>query len=211
MELYRVSLFNAAATTASLLSDGSVLVTGGLKAGSTVSLIAPSCMTGALKWVYTRNLNTARYGHTATLLPNGRVPVAGGVNAEGILNSAELYGLSASPGTIGPGFTGVVRPRPERSRPVFIEVLPDSRFYAAWFAFNPAGTQQAWFTGVGTYSGNTASIATVLQPTGGRWIPNFLIPTRSSLNPWGTLSFHLHRLQSRHGGLQFGKQYGAGA
>jgi hypothetical protein len=39
----------------------------------------------------TGSLNTARGGHTPTLLPNGKVLVAGGVNTSGVLASAELY------------------------------------------------------------------------------------------------------------------------
>ena len=41
-------------------------------------------------WTYTGNLNRPRYEHTATLLSNGKVLVAGGV-AYGVLSSAELY------------------------------------------------------------------------------------------------------------------------
>jgi hypothetical protein len=45
-------------------------------------------------WSATGSLNTARYGHTATLLPNGMVLVAGGYGAGGFLASAELYNPS---------------------------------------------------------------------------------------------------------------------
>ena len=43
-------------------------------------------------WTATGSLNTARFLHTATLLPNGKVLVAGGYNSTlGYLASAELY------------------------------------------------------------------------------------------------------------------------
>jgi N-acetylneuraminic acid mutarotase len=44
------------------------------------------------RWVATGSLNTARHNHTATLLRNGKVLVAGGSNENGVaLASAELY------------------------------------------------------------------------------------------------------------------------
>ena len=42
-------------------------------------------------WSATGSLGTARDDHTATLLPNGKVLVAGGENGSGALASAELY------------------------------------------------------------------------------------------------------------------------
>src|SRR5262249_25790325 len=90
---------------------------------------------------------------------------------------------------------------------LFIEVLSDKRFYASWFAFNPAGTQQAWFSGVGTYSGNTATITQVELPTGGRWIPNF-DPAQILRNAWGALT--LTFTDCDHGRLDFNSVLGYG-
>ena len=52
-----------------------------------------SAETVALGWSYTGSLNTPRRSHTSTLLPDGKVLVAGGANTYGVqvLDSAELY------------------------------------------------------------------------------------------------------------------------
>ena len=42
-------------------------------------------------WTATGSMSTARLKHTATLLPNSQVLVAGGVNSTGFITSAELY------------------------------------------------------------------------------------------------------------------------
>ena len=57
-------------------------------------------------WSSTGSLGTARQEHTATLLPSGKVLVAGGVNgSSGSLSSAELYdpatGTWTSTGSLG--------------------------------------------------------------------------------------------------------------
>ena len=109
---------------------------------------------------------------------------------------------------IGPGITGAWNDPSQSGHGLFIEVLPDNRFYASWFAFNLAGTEQSWFTGVGTYSGNTASIAAVEQPAGGRWIPDF-DANRVVHNPWGTLTFTFSDCD--HGKVEFSSVAGYGA
>ena len=73
-----------AGTTATLLANGNVLVTG--FHGS--ELYDPASDT----WTATGTMVTPRYNHTATLLPDGRVLVAGGdVPPDHATDSAELY------------------------------------------------------------------------------------------------------------------------
>ena len=76
--------------TATLLSNGTVLVTGGSgSAGLLISTELYNPTTG--QWTATGDLTSARTGHTATLLSNGTVLVAGGSGNAGLLISTELY------------------------------------------------------------------------------------------------------------------------
>jgi len=82
--------------TATLLRDGSVLIAGGSRTGDGSSIAVPSAelydpSSGA--WRATAEMGTARYGHSATLLDDGTVLVAGGhaTPAFDDLRSAELY------------------------------------------------------------------------------------------------------------------------
>jgi hypothetical protein len=93
------------AHTATLLTNGKVLITGGFAIISgwpvwaSAELYDPSMGT----FTATGNITTARYAHTATLLPNGKVLIAGGASNVNVgsgnsaLASAEL--LDPSTGT----------------------------------------------------------------------------------------------------------------
>jgi hypothetical protein len=84
--------------TATLLANGSVLVAGGEPGGSGPTA-APVSGTEifdpvAVTWTPTGSMTTARSRQSATLLPNGKVLVAGGYNYSGgslPLASAEIY------------------------------------------------------------------------------------------------------------------------
>jgi WD40 repeat protein len=98
--------------TATLLPNGTLLVTGGVGHGAFGSTISSAELYDPANgtWSPTAYLNMFRWSHTATLLPNGKVLVAGG---EGVgyenTNTAELYDPSSSPN---------------------INILDDSRFFA---------------------------------------------------------------------------------
>jgi N-acetylneuraminic acid mutarotase len=85
--------------TATLLPDGTVLVTGGINGQgaiiNTAELYDPSAQTFT---PLTATMTSVRTGHTATLLPNGLVLITGGStgsDGSGNLDTAELYDPAA--------------------------------------------------------------------------------------------------------------------
>jgi hypothetical protein len=81
------------AHTATLLPDGRVLVAGGSAFGGHGQAVRAAELydPASRSWTATKSMIDARWGHTATLLPNGRVLIAGGFVGVGSLASAELY------------------------------------------------------------------------------------------------------------------------
>jgi WD40 repeat protein len=73
--------------TATLLADGTVLVTGGNIGLASAELFDP----GTGTWSSVGNMISPRYDHAAALLPDGRVLVVGGDDGSHIVASAELF------------------------------------------------------------------------------------------------------------------------
>jgi len=96
-----------AAHTATALPDGRVLIAGGCTLdgcelgddGATAELYDPA--TGFFAGA--GSLTTARVGHTATSLPDGRVLIAGGWDRDGVVAGTEVYDPATS--TFAPGPT----------------------------------------------------------------------------------------------------------
>ena len=78
--------------TATLLSDGTVLLTGGVNENGSLDSGLTFDPAGRRQLVATNPMTSVRSEHTATLLPDGKVLVAGGELSSGqALKSSELY------------------------------------------------------------------------------------------------------------------------
>ncbi|MBU0676725.1 MAG: proprotein convertase P-domain-containing protein [Verrucomicrobia bacterium] len=93
--------------SATRLANGKVLVAGGFNLApnelTSTELFDPAGNAGAGIWTSAAPLATASHDHTATMLPDGRVLVAGGSNSGGALTNAVLYSpdLNSWSGTAG--------------------------------------------------------------------------------------------------------------
>lgn len=82
-----------AAHTATLLSTDKVLITGGCQASGCEgrSAVAELYSPDSNSFVRVGDMQTVRVSHTAVLLPDGRVLIAGGWGPNGIIAAAELF------------------------------------------------------------------------------------------------------------------------
>src|SRR2546422_11288923 len=98
--------------TATVLTNGNVLIAGGTKQSGTLK---PTEIYDATTNIFrpAAEMGVARMGHTASLLTDGRVLIAGGRNAAGTVeNSAEIFdpatAASAMAGYMNRNFSGVL-------------------------------------------------------------------------------------------------------
>jgi len=94
--------------TATLLKNGKVLITGGTGPGGALGSLATAELFDPASGTFaaTAGMGTPRYAHTATLLTNGNVLVAGGIGTDlNIIATAEIFdptsGTFASSGNMG--------------------------------------------------------------------------------------------------------------
>src|SRR5579862_5131748 len=75
------------------LPNGKVLITGGAVNPDSTGALASAELYDPVAHTFTNvgPMNVARADHTATLLPNGKVLIAGGFNDNGVVSSAELF------------------------------------------------------------------------------------------------------------------------
>jgi MYXO-CTERM domain-containing protein len=99
--------------TATLMNDGRILVVGGIASADCITFTPQSSVdlynTGTDTWTRGPDLPGPRSNHTATLLPDGRVLIAGGKsapdgqNTSGYLNSTYLFNPAANQWNSAPG------------------------------------------------------------------------------------------------------------
>jgi hypothetical protein len=93
---------------------------------------------------------------------------------------------------------------------IVMESLPGGSLLATWYTYGPSPTGgQAWMTGIGTISGNTATLS-MIKPAGGRFIPNFnpALVTRPIL---GTATMTMSNCGNATVAWDFGQGFGGGS
>ena len=144
--------------TATVLNDGRILITGGYTNGTTFGAYTASSETynpSTQTWTQLGNMRVAKVGHTAALLPDGRVIIAGGANYAQYEFTSDIFSPTSNTWSAGPNLCCTQRYSHVGT------VLPDGRpLIAAGYYF----------------SGYLAS-AEVYEATSNRWTAVSAMPT----------------------------------
>jgi hypothetical protein len=174
--------------TATLLNNGMVLMAGGYGplSSTTYGYLASAELYNPATGTFantTGSLNTARELHTATLLDDGTVLMAGGVGSSGYLSSAELYNPAA--GTFS-STTGTLKTARYFHTATLLNngmVLMAGGYNGAYLAtaelYNPAG---------GTFSYTTGSLNTARYEHTGTLLNNGMVLIAGGLSSSGALA-----------------------
>jgi hypothetical protein len=141
-----------ASPTATLLSNGSVLVAGGRNSFGSVSL-AKIYYPSINQWYSVASMASSRCNHTSTSLSDGKVLIAGGTSSgNAILSSVEIYSATQPP--------PVVTAPSIASEPSGLNVTAGA---SATFSVSAEGTSPSyqWYKDGSLISGATASSYTI--------------------------------------------------
>src|SRR6266540_1700891 len=145
-------------------TSGKVLIAGGINGTASVNT-AQLYDPGTGTWATAANLNAARHGHTATVLPNGNVVLIGGMNGTGVLNTAAVFTPGSSTAGAWVGVTATMDTR---------------RFHTSSLLTSSNTAFGGRVLGAEGNSGSTPSLTSVQL-----FIPNNTTPANST---WSTTS-----------------------
>jgi len=138
-------------TMVQLPSSPLILVAGGTSNGTTVLKSAELYDPVTNTWRSTGDMKTARRGHTATVLNNGKILVVGGNDGTNTLSTAETYDPTTG------AWTNTIGPLAYTHRYHTATLLSDGKVLIAGGTVGPLGTADAKYTEV--YSPSTGTFA----------------------------------------------------
>ena len=152
--------------TATLLPDGRVLVTGGHETTGNSNVRATAWIfdptSPALGWQTATSLPAVRRAHAATLLPNGRVLVAGGFDGSAARSECWIGSINGTTITWASATSlPAVRFHPTAT------LLPDGRVLVAGGHDLSAARSECW---IGSISGTTITWQTATSLPAARWL-----------------------------------------